>query len=565
MQTFWRSKFWVLAFLFSLSACGGGGGDGSDDDSDNDNGDTPGVDLGLKLGEGDFWEYYWFNETSTFAQGSGTTSSTDFGIFEVTLDAPAPRGKGAQEVFPLVIDGDPGPYRPRWTHVKLDADGSLMGSTNGTDFKVIFDITTGEWNGGGFFHDFENDPVAIDQAMLEGEYNRVSALRLGYGDSSGGCETILGVTLCDDTSTTFSFYEYHKQGIGPVGFRQDTTYSSSGGNFFTSTTIRNTVELIETSEIAADKTEFSRPDWEEMAPLKTARDSHAAVALDGKIYVLGGFDKSNNSQSSMEIYDPSTNKWSYGPVIPTTTSGEALVISNKIYVESINANQVHIYDLTTGWSTVTVSNSGGQFGASDTYNDTTWGKLVAGVEGASVSISDRIMEVWAYQPSGNQWLSGTDLSIREWLRPSVTVVDDTMYVIGGFGHKSSCSFSSCDRGARDWVYKYDLLNDTWNTTSAAEMNTARDSLVTVSRNGKIIALGGNPVSCSDSSINPDCNIGAPMRSAESYNPSTNQWTDISSMLNPRKDFAAVVLGGDLYAIGGHDGSDETASVERYRP
>jgi len=46
---------------------------------------------------------------------------------------------------------------------------------------------------------------------------------------------------------------------------------------------------------------------------------------------------------------------------------------------------------------------------------------------------------------------------------------------------------------------------------------------------------------------------------------SDTWTDISSMLNPRQDFVAVVVNGDLYAIGGDNGSNETASVERYRP
>jgi N-acetylneuraminic acid mutarotase len=283
--------------------------------------------------------------------------------------------------------------------------------------------------------------------------------------------------------------------------------------------------------------------------------------LNGQIYVLGGIDNANNILDSMEIYDPVADEWTFGPNMPDAGTGEAHVIGNKIYTQArLAVNSVHIFDPNTDqWSTVIVNDSGGQFGSSDTYADAFWGDLVVGVEGASVL--DANMLVHAYQPSENQWLSGTPLQVRELLRPSVTVVGDTMYVIGGFGGATSCSFSSCDRGALDWVLKYDLPTDVWDPNSAADMDTERDHLETVNFNGNIIALGGNPVGCSSSS----CSIGSPMRSAESYNPGTNTWTDISSMLTPRKDFTAVVLGGDLYVVGGDDGSEEIAIVERYRP
>ena len=40
----------------------------------------------------------------------------------------------------------------------------------------------------------------------------------------------------------------------------------------------------------------------------TVRDSPAAVALDGKVFVVGGFDGSN--LATAEVYDPAQNLWS---------------------------------------------------------------------------------------------------------------------------------------------------------------------------------------------------------------------------------------------------------------
>ncbi len=78
----------TLVLVAFLSACGGGGDGGNDEDNDNSdtsptNTDTTttGIDLKLDLEKDDFWEFYWFDETTTFSQGSGTSSRSSFGIY----------------------------------------------------------------------------------------------------------------------------------------------------------------------------------------------------------------------------------------------------------------------------------------------------------------------------------------------------------------------------------------------------------------------------------------------------------------------------------------------------
>lgn len=547
----------ALALTLILTACGGGGGGGGGAPPPGGGAAPPGgapsaTSLELTLTEGGFWTFIWNSSRTSFAQPNTTTTSADHGSFTVTLGVPVTLS--GSTAFPLIVTGDPGEFTPRWSHLAASADGSLLGSTDGVTLEPIFNAETASWVGGGFFIEFAADEaVNLAADTFDGEYNTVSALAASHGTSEGGCETILGITVCSDTSTTFSEREFYKQGIGPIGFLRDISFSSSGGGFFTSTQINITVELIDSSLSATDGTVFNPPPWEEVAPLNTARSSHSAVVLNGEIYVLGGFD-GTNSLSTVEIYNPTTNQWRFGTPMPGT-GGNAEVVNGKIYVHPAGGNDVFVFDPATGWSTVTPTPGGaGSFGIdSATYNDVTFGfgNIIVGV--TQVSVLNRVMDVVAYTPTTNQWLSGVGLSTAEWLRPSVSVVGDIMYVIGGFGQQGS-------RGAMSRVAAYDQTTDTWSSKSS--MGTARDNNSAVALGGKIYVLGGNAVGCGLT----DCTVGATHRSGEVYDPQADAWTPIPAMFAARKSFDAVVLNGKIYAIGGSAGGTERlAAVERFTP
>jgi kelch-like protein 8 len=58
---------------------------------------------------------------------------------------------------------------------------------------------------------------------------------------------------------------------------------------------------------------------------------------------------------------------------------------------------------------------------------------------------------------------------------------------------------------------------------------------------------------------------APLDSVERYNPDTRTWTPVVNMLCPRGGVGVAALGGRLYAVGGHDGTNYLSSVEEYDP
>ena len=68
--------------------------------------------------------------------------------------------------------------------------------------------------------------------------------------------------------------------------------------------------------VSTDRVDMYDPaanSWQQMAAMPTARDSHAAAVVDGKIYVTGGYsefgDASGGCSDALESYDPVTNTW----------------------------------------------------------------------------------------------------------------------------------------------------------------------------------------------------------------------------------------------------------------
>jgi N-acetylneuraminic acid mutarotase len=61
--------------------------------------------------------------------------------------------------------------------------------------------------------------------------------------------------------------------------------------------------------------------WEVKKPMPTARMDVSAVALKGKIYLIGGYNDAEGGQlSQVEIYDPATDSWTKGAKLPSARS-----------------------------------------------------------------------------------------------------------------------------------------------------------------------------------------------------------------------------------------------------
>lgn len=281
------------------------------------------------------------------------------------------------------------------------------------------------------------------------------------------------------------------------------------------------------------KAEADQGTWVSKANMLQPRKDFAAVTHGGKIFAIGGSDRSgSNSERAttlVEIYDPATDSWTEGTSMPTPKMhAGAAIIGNKIYVIG-DDNRLFSYDpegsvwaehlqlpvsATAGFGMGVVDGKMYVSKGSPTYpSGTYWtycydpltdkwtskaplpyhrsiesfaeqnGKLYA-TGGADPSLGGRteITRVDIYDPATDSWqLDAIPRMMvhRTHLEPDTTVVQGRIYVIGGWDGYSALST----------VEEFNPASSSWETL--ASMPTARYSLATAVVNGKIYALGGD--------------------------------------------------------------------------
>lgn len=244
--------------MFSVS-CGGGGSSGANSNPDNTSntditsGDntTPNISgFEFPLEEGDFWEFGWDKTVSSFAQGSGGSTSSSSGKFRLTLGPVI--NVGGVSLYETLYSGNPAGWPesftiPRWKYVGIDGS-KVYGSVDGATLEVVFDAETGTWSGGGFFTEWPSSLIVAEPGSISNDYIMDSnILRVGTSSSQSQCETIAGVTICGDESFTHTEYEYFKPGVGPVGYRYLNSFSSDGGGFSSGSSTERNLGLIGSS------------------------------------------------------------------------------------------------------------------------------------------------------------------------------------------------------------------------------------------------------------------------------------------------------------------------------
>jgi len=271
--------------------------------------------------------------------------------------------------------------------------------------------------------------------------------------------------------------------------------------------------------------------WRKRASMPQKRWSLSTVAVNDKIYTIGGF--AANELSAVEEYDPTTDTWTRKTNMPTPRGAlSSAVVNGKIYAigggDVYALSTVEEYDPVTDTWTRKANMLTARHALSTAVVN---GKIYA--IGGGDGRHRPIAFVEMYNPQTDTWVKKASMPTPGGLH-SASMVNGQIYVIGGWAGKLGAIGK-----ALSTVEVYDPAQDRW--TKGTEMPTSRWALSTSVVNDKIYAIGGTTV------------IGrkwATVSDVEVYHPATGKWTKESRMSSPRGWLSTSAVRGKIYAIGG---------------
>ncbi|MEO7165629.1 MAG: kelch repeat-containing protein [Spartobacteria bacterium] len=260
--------------------------------------------------------------------------------------------------------------------------------------------------------------------------------------------------------------------------------------------------------------------WQTLQPLPEARAEMATAALNGKVYVLGGFDNKGFPTATVEVYDPTNDSWSFAQPLPDPVDhNAAAVAAGRLYT----ANGLVYDEAHDAWTPVAAPKySHGRTPAVGVLNDKIY--LAGGAAGET-----DIANCEVYDPATDTWTEVAPMS-RARQHLAGAVLNGKFYTVGGRpGDVLSLSILEI----------YDPQTDTW--TTGPPMPTARSGLAAAAVNGELYAFGGEVPGLFGTEI-----LGV----VEAYNPVSNTWRTLPSMPTPRHGIWASVIGNKVYLPGG---------------
>lgn len=193
--------------------------------------------------------------------------------------------------------------------------------------------------------------------------------------------------------------------------------------------------------------------WEERAPLPMGRFFAAGAALDGKVYVAGGYAHCEYfgwcpgpAVSSLDVYDPASDRWTTGPPMKRVLAmAGAAVLDGKMYVAGGVTDEylwlgnppaiMEVYDPSTGqWRTLAEPPFAGPVHLIAHH-----GELYA-VETAILLEKRQQSRLFVYGVDTDEWERLRDLPVAL-LGSAVVGFGDRLYAIGGYTNASEVPYS----------------------------------------------------------------------------------------------------------------------------
>lgn len=300
---------------------------------------------------------------------------------------------------------------------------------------------------------------------------------------------------------------------------------------------------------AAGEASGGTPTEKPLAKLPAARQEHSVAALNGEIYVIGGYSGGATTVTDSVIaYDPAKDSWRTVASFPGPLNhGNAGAVNGELVVAGFYTNggmstattQVYAYDpASDAWTEKSPLPVNTERAAACVAVDAGLMYVIGGAhDGMSVD------NVARYDPVADTWQELASLPERR-EHCAAGAIGGIIYVGGGRVDGIT--------GFEPKTWAYDPTTDAW--TQKADLPTPRGGLAGGVLGGKLYVFGGEGNMNATSGVFPNIDV---------YDPVADAWQTVAQMLVPRHGYGAGVLGEKIYLPGGatHEGagaSDENS-------
>jgi N-acetylneuraminic acid mutarotase len=308
-----------------------------------------------------------------------------------------------------------------------------------------------------------------------------------------------------------------------------------------------------------------------VAPLPTTIGEHSVATINNDLYLIGGqYPSGNNGGAAADFtltYNTNSNKWTSHPPLPIPYHhSNVAAVDGKVYVLGgytgktgwIASEKSYSYDpAAERWSELADAPIKRGSAAVGVHGKTIW---LAGGETTPVGAGPKtrgstnmkpLADVASYDIAANKWTVHPDISLpEEREHAGGAVIGDVMYVVGG--RRRGKEFN------RDTVFALNLAAPKrWE--SLKPMPSKRGGMGVAALGKKIYTFGGEWEANGTTGV---------FNNVEVYDTVSNSWTVETPMRAGRHGFGAAAIGDIVYLVGGGakaGGSSPTNLVEAYGP
>jgi N-acetylneuraminic acid mutarotase len=214
----------------------------------------------------------------------------------------------------------------------------VLGGSAGQDWRLTrneeYDPATDTWRARA---PLPSGATHMAATVLDGKIYAVGGFT--GRDHIGSVDHVFEYDLASDTWRTLAPLSPPRGSVGAAAL--DGKIHVVGGRVTNASDAWHTMGVVATHEVYDPAT----GKWTQAAPLPTARDHLVAVAVDGKLHVIGGRYGNNDQKSDLhDVYDPETGAWTSAPPLPTPRGGVSGTLYKGLIVVTGGEDEKRTYD-----------------------------------------------------------------------------------------------------------------------------------------------------------------------------------------------------------------------------